>query len=112
MQTTYYTIHNYSLRDYFIFYIYILIILGDVGLNFLQYKWEWLFMYLDANIDGILDTKDVDLDIEHFVKFNQLMEREVCMKPTTYKYFNASPIDLISKACKVVLLQNVGVDQI
>ena len=79
---------------YFIFYI--LIISGDVGLSYLQYKWDRLFMYLDANIDGILDTKDVDLDIEHFVKFNQLMEREVCMKPTNYMYFNASTIDLIS----------------
>ena len=49
----------------------------DVDMTYLQFKWTEMFFMLDVNQDNILDTADVDLSCEYFIRINNMTDEEV-----------------------------------
>ena len=49
----------------------------DVDMTYLQFKWTEMFFMLDVNQDNILDTTDVDLSCEYFIRINNMTDEEV-----------------------------------
>ena len=49
----------------------------NVDMSYLQFKWNEMFTLLDVSEDTFLDTNDIDLFADHYVRENNLTDEEV-----------------------------------
>ena len=49
----------------------------NVDMSYLQFKWNEMFTLLDVSEDNLLDTYDIDLFADHYVRENNLTDGEV-----------------------------------
>ena len=46
-------------------------------MSYLQFKWGEMFSLLDVNHDHKLDTTDIELSADYYIRVNNLTEQEV-----------------------------------